>query len=419
MSSRRIEATTDVIPFPQRPASPHSARLAPARIKPGRVEVVVMDDFQKIAETMAASCEREGWEQLAENALEPNPFYEPWMLLPALKSLAANSAIRLAFVYVSNGERKVLCGLFPLELHDSYNGLGTRLPFKTLSMWKHKYCYLCTPLIHKDYARECLSAFFKWLDEGDHGAPLAEFGYVPGEGPFHQLLVECISERAAFSFTVESFTRAMFRPKASAESYLASALPGIKRKEFRRQENRLAEKGRLEYAELTEADELESWIEEFLALEAVSWKGQEGRALVSKAEDRAFFVEAAREAFSRGRLMMLALRVGGTPVAHKCNFIAGRGSFAFKIAYEDSYAKFSPGVLLEMDNIRRLHERADIDWMDSCANADNSMINRLWTDRLAIQYVLVGTGKAPGGLIVSGIGMLKWLNRRLRPKTRR
>lgn len=401
-----------MIAFPRRPAGLPAGGPGRQPIKAGKMEVVVVDDLHEIA-ALAASQHPYAWEQLAENALEPNPFYEPWMLLPALKSLAANSAVKLVFVYVSNGERKVLCGLFPLELHDGYKGLGTRLPLKTLSLWKHKYCYLCTPLIHKDYAHQCLNAFFEWLAEGDHRAPLAEFGYVPGEGPFHQLLVECINERAAFSFTVEAFTRAMFRPNASAEAYLANALPGIKRKEFRRQENRLADKGRLEYAELKEADQLESWVEEFLALEAVSWKGQEGRALVSRPEDRAFFVEVAREAFRRDRLMMLALRVGGVPVAHKCNFIAGRGSFAFKIAYEDSYAKFSPGVLLEMDNIRRLHARADIDWMDSCANADNSMINRLWTDRLAIEYLLVGTGKAPGDLVVSGIGMLKWLNRRL------
>jgi hypothetical protein len=113
--------------------------------------------------------------------------------------------------------------------------------------------------------------------------------------------------------------------------------------------------------------------------------------------------------------MMLALHVNGRPVANKCNFVAGTGSYAFKIAFDEDYARFSPGTLLELENIRLLHARPEIEWMDSCADPDRTiMVNRLWKDRRTIPYLLVGTGQGRGDFTVSAIPMLRWLNRKLR-----
>src|SRR5262245_64353616 len=84
--------------------------------------------------------------------------------------------------------------------------------------------------------------------------------------------------------------------------------------------------------------------EEFLEFESNSWKGKGGRALVCSETDRKYFVEIAREAFRRGKLMMLALRFNGRPIAYKVNFLSGDGSFAFKIAFDEEYARYSPEI---------------------------------------------------------------------------
>jgi len=70
-------------------------------------------------------------------------------------------------------------------------------------------------------------------------------------------------------------------------------------------------------------------------------------------------------------------------------------------------------VLLEIENLRQLHARPEIRWMDSCADADRFMINHLWTDRRTIQSLVIGTGRTPGGLDVAAIPLLKWMNRTL------
>ena len=51
------------------------------------MSVVVVDDLKSLEEHVAA------WEDLAEQPLEPNPFYEAWMLMPAdRKSTRLNSS---------------------------------------------------------------------------------------------------------------------------------------------------------------------------------------------------------------------------------------------------------------------------------------------------------------------------------------
>jgi hypothetical protein len=380
-----------------------------------KMSVVIVDDLAALEKRIAA------WEELAAAAIEPNVFYEPWMLMPALRAYGGAGRLLFALVQTPDPARPLgpplLCGFFPLELKDRFDGISNRLPLKTLCLWrKLEMTYLCAPLLRAGYGREALAAFFDWLGAGDHHCSLMEFGFVTGEGPFHHLLLDYLNQHLKFTYVTEAFTRALFRPAADAEDYIRSALGRFRRKELRRLEKRLAETGRLEYATLEPGDNVDAWVEEFLEFEANTWKGKGGRALVCSETDRKYFVEIAREAFHRGKLMMLALRFNGRPIAYKVNFLSGDGSFAFKISFDEEYARYSPGVLLELENIRLLHERPQISqirWMDSCANPDRFMINHLWTDRRAIQSLVISTGKRQGDLVVAAIPLLKWGNRRI------
>lgn len=369
--------------------------------------VIAVTDFDRLEDYIPA------WEELARSALEPNPFYEAWMLVPALRLLGKDKRLQLVLVFAQNqaraNEPPVLCGVFPLERKRRYKGL----PVSVLSLWKHLYCFLCTPLIRADRARESLSAFFNWL-ASDSQSPLVEFNYVSGEGPFHQALVDCLNERASLSFASNIYNRALFKPMESADQYLRAAMSREHRKDVRRRTKRLSEEGRVEFDALEEGKEIDIWLEEFIRLECAGWKKEHGGAIAAKEEYRDYFTTVAKEAFRRGRLMMLGLRLDDRPIALKCNFLAESGGYAFKIAYDESHSRFSPGFLLEIENIERLHAEPEIEWMDSCAVPVHFMINRLWLDRRTIQTLLVATGKSPGELIVSLMPLIRWLNRKVR-----
>jgi CelD/BcsL family acetyltransferase involved in cellulose biosynthesis len=387
-----------------------SASLPPSRRETDehKMSVTVVTTLPGLAEFLPA------WEDLAASVSEQNVFYEPWMMMPALHNLGAAKTLLIALIFTTDPARPgtpLLCGLFPLECGRGYAGL----PVKFLRLWRHKHCYLTTPLIRAGYERRTLEAFFDWLATDARSGALIEFNMLPGAGPFHQALVDHLYISGKPNRIFDSHTRALFQPSVDADTYLCAALSAKHRKMIRRLERGLSEIGRLEYDALTPNDDAAVWIEEFLQLEASGWKGRESSALASNEPDRSYFKSIATEAFRRGRLVMLALRLDGRPIAYKCNFLAGRGSFTFKIAFDENYARYSPGMLLEIENVRRLHAQSQIEWVDSCTDPFNFMFNRLWLARRTIQNLIVSTGKAPGAFIVSVTPLLSWINRKLKP----
>jgi CelD/BcsL family acetyltransferase involved in cellulose biosynthesis len=356
----------------------------------------------------------DAWDDLARDAIEPNAFYEPWMLIPAAESFSSGRDLRFILIYGSDPARlrqkPIMCGMFPLERVTNYRGL----PVTALRFWKHDYCFLCTPLVRSGVARQCLAAFLDWLRESR--AHLMEFNFIGGDGRLSQVLIEAFNVRGSLTFQSETFTRAVLRPGLDGHQYVKETLPGRRIKDLRRCERQLAECGRIEYAALDPVGDVHQWLEDFALLESRGWKGREGTAMAARAADLEFFRHAAVAAFERGRLMMLALRFEGRPIAMKCNFLAGDGSFAFKIAFDESFARFSPGVLLEIENIHRAHADQRIEWMDSCASPAHAMINRLWKDRRVVQTTLVSTGTGIGRVAVSAIPLLRWANRAIRPR---
>lgn len=370
----------------------------------GAVWVEVVESAEWLATHVPA------WDDLAAHAIDTNAFYESWMMLPALQAFGTARALVFLFVYradpVRPGGPPLLCGFVPLERR-RFQGL----PISVLALYKPAYCFLCTPLLRAGHAVDALQAVFDWARTDRRGAGLLYFSFVPAGGPFNQALVDALNERAAMTCQWEMYNRALLRRAPSAEAYLATAMSAGHRKELRRLRRRLAELGTLESRALEPGDDLQPWIEAFLQLEMSGWKGQEQSALGSGAASRAFFVAAARGAFERGRLFMLGLFLDGKPIALKCSFVSGQGSFAFKIAYDESFARYSPGVQLEIDNVEALHSRPGLQWMDSCARPRHFMINRLWTERRPIQLLLISTAGRAGDVAVGVLPLLRGARR--------
>src|SRR5690606_27816046 len=142
------------------------------------------------------------------------------------------------------------------------------------------------------------------------------------------------------------------------------------------------------------AEDLEVWTEEFLALERAGWKGEAGSALACDARTARLFREALAGAAQRGRVERLAIRLDGRPLAMLATFLSPPDAFAFKTAFDETYARFSPGVLLQRENLAIL-SHTDIAWTDSCAAQDHPMIDHFWRERrtVARRNIAIG-GKA-------------------------
>jgi CelD/BcsL family acetyltransferase involved in cellulose biosynthesis len=387
------------------PATPRrQAHWPERRFAGGSLRIVVAETAEELARHAVH------WQDLADHALEANAFYEPWLLMPAVRRLREGERLLFAMVYDDDGAAPRMCGFFPLERRSRFHGV----PVPMLRLWKHLHCFLCVPLLRADRAREALDALLEWAAQ-DAGAQVVDFSYVSGDGLLQQILVERASVPGTLTCAVAGFTRALWRRReADAEAYLRALLSGGVRKEYRRQRRRLEETGRLDFDEPAPGAEA---LEAFLELEAGGWKGREGTALKQDERQRAFVLEAARQGPERVRLF--ALLFDGRPIAMLLCFRSGQGLFAFKIAYDEAFAKFSPGVQLTLEVLGVLHADESVAWMDSCAMPDHPMINRLLCDRRIVQSLLVSTGGWRGDLLVSAYPLARWAARTARTRSLR
>ncbi|MEP3226957.1 MAG: GNAT family N-acetyltransferase [Parasphingorhabdus sp.] len=315
------------------------------------------------------------WIKLARHAAEPNAFYEHWLLNPALDQFRTDENLSLFLFWAGLPYKSDLLGLMPVGPVRQFG----RWPLPFVQNWTHHNCFLGTPLVRSGFENQFWTALFVRLDAKDWPGFLHMRGLTVGGSLDRAMRSVCARQNRRCDL-VHSEARAMLSGQQNAESYYVDTVRAKKRKELRRQAKRLSELGEVQLARLDQDDGLASWIDEFLALESKSWKGRAGSALASAPNTEAFFRAALQGAAKNRQLERYELRLDGKPLALLVNFHCGPGSFSFKTAYDEEYARFSPGVLLQLENLKLL-ERPDIDWMDSCAAEDHPMIDRLWSER--------------------------------------
>jgi len=330
------------------------------------------------------------WDVLTRNALEPNVFYESWALLPAFEQFVpAHSTVVVLLVWADTTHAKLM-GLFPLVCETAYLGC----PVCHWKNWLHLHCPVGIPPIHREYAGKVLDTFYNWLGRAT-AATLFSFQKVPVDGLFFKHLRTVLASRGQLLDTSDQWERALLSSPLSGADYIAQHQRKKKLKEFERLRRRLGELGQLEFHTLLPGDtrDMHQWAQEFLSLEKKGWKGRSDTAMQSQPHERYFAERLISYAAARGQLMMLKITLDGKPIAIKLNLnSATQGAFALKIAYDEQYAQYSPGVLLELENILVTQDKAEIGWMDSCAVPDHPMINHLWSERRQMANVRISTG---------------------------
>ena len=319
------------------------------------------------------------WSALTEQTDWPNVFYEPWYVLSAASQF--QQTITHAFVW-SEQHPERLVGYFPLCA-----GVKTgRARPKIAENWHHEFCFSGQPLIAKGQERMFWRAILKAIDETPRLGASVRLRALKGEGNSFEALISELQDSGRWYREYRRFRRAILHHDLSADAYLQANLTKKKRKEYRRQKRRLAELGELREDWLKSGDRLDEWVDAFLRLERSGWKGDEETAIASDETAADFFRRACFGAFEQSKLDIIKLSFNGAPIAMMVTFLARPfGNFTFKIAYDESYAKYSPGVLLELAYLERvLMDCAKGGWSDSCAAEDHPMINKLWRDRLEL-----------------------------------
>ncbi|HEY2379864.1 MAG TPA: GNAT family N-acetyltransferase [Terriglobia bacterium] len=130
-------------------------------------------------------------------------------------------------------------------------------------------------------------------------------------------------------------------------------LSASRRSSLRRAQRKAEEIGPIEYEILSpEPDQLKDLLARSLQIEAASWKGRGGSALLSDGERRQFFEQYTAIACERGVLRLCFMKIGGQAIATQIAVECGGGFWLLKVGYDEEFARCSPGNLLMLETLR-------------------------------------------------------------------
>ena len=356
-------------------AFPNGAAAPVRPAAPGAGADVAFDTLDAFPERLRAE-----WDELADDAAEPNSFAESWFVAASLRCLAADEPVRLA--EVRRGGRLVGTALF--QRAEDYG--RARIPH--VENWVHCNQFLGMPLVRRGEEADFWAALLAALDGTDWAPAFLHLTRMVEGGPVHRGLEAAAAAQHRSCDIVHRRSRELLQTTLTPEEYLARNLSKKCRSELNRRRKRLAELGRFELRQDPSEQEVARWCHDFLELERSGWKGEAGSALACSPGRAAFFTEATVEARRRRRLHFLRLDLDGRAVAMLTAFLAPPGAFGFKSAFDETYARFSPGALLQVDNLAILH-RPDIEWTDSCSTSDQPTMNGMWSERRDIVRLTV------------------------------
>jgi hypothetical protein len=345
------------------------------------------------------------WQELGRRAIEPNPLFEPDCLIPASRYLLRGDDMRLV---IAEDDGRFF-GCFPvLRIASNGRPSGTWRGIRraTLSSQVRRLQFNGTPLIDCERSAEAATALFSRLARSalSLGAGVLVLEDLAADGPVAGYIDGAAKAVGLPLYRYHSWSRPTVRRRT--ELTYRNSHGGEHRRRLARKARQL---GRTLDGEVHVVDRSadESAVDTLLAMEAAGWKGEIGDFAEASPGSPAWFRGGAmmlhpgepdwfREMCDRfresGRLVLYSLEVGDTAVAMQLMVRAGEGLFDLVMAYDETYARFSPGMQLVIEAIDRFHETTDAQWIDSCCSESNRTMPRLFPDRRVISTVLVGFG---------------------------
>lgn len=351
------------------------------------------------------------WQELAESASDPNPFYEHWNLIEAINQLATDK-VYLTLLW-QDKSRTRLDAVFPLSIETGFRGL----PIKRTGLWRHPYCYLCTPLIRTGTASTVLPAIRKWITAHTELPSFTTLYWLNGDGQVVRDLEAGVSGHSPTG-PRQDLQRASLELTGSHNDYLAT-LRTKKRKEWARNWRRLGETGNLQ-TRIFDADnnpqEFSAAIERFLALENSGWKGEQNSSLMAKNTDASWFGNMMVAAQTQSQGLLLEISLDERPVGMISVILSACGSTAYtlKIATDTEFKQYSPGSQTILRLTEHAYEKMPVIIIDSCAAENHPMINRLWPARRKVTNLPFSHGNHAVTFLVPATSLARSFGRALK-----
>lgn len=323
---------------------------------------------------------------LSARAIEPNVFFNPRFLAPAMPRLE-DREVRLAVIRDGDEYRNRLRLLVPFSVERPAIPLGVPV----MRTWSSPFGPLGTPLVDRDDPIGVIEDFFSMLSRPHLKLP--KVFVLPDmrlDGPVASLLTSFADSRGLTMVTTGKVERPVLESSADGEEYLKASLRAHHYREFRRLKRRLADQGKLEHVVARGPDEIRHAIESFLTLEAAGWKGRERTAMAIDRYRAAFAREAVHRLAEQDMCRIHLLTLDGRTIACLIVFVEAGVAYTWKTAYDETLSAYSPGTLLMIEVTKQHLDDPNIVMTDSCAVPDHPVMSRLWAERKPMGTLVVG-----------------------------
>jgi hypothetical protein len=336
---------------------------------------------------------RNGWLDLVKRSLEPNVFYEPAFVEAAGLHLPMGRFLSFVTVWTHKPEDTLIEKRKPEELVGLFPVFWPKRGWVPHSIkgWSTTFSPLGTPLVDSARGYDVILAYLNWLSERGASCVSVMFPALDQKGAFAHLLEKVIHDTGRTLHRQGEHQRAAFI-NTPEEMSPSEKLPHSKKmKELARQKRRLAELGEITTLRMTEGKDIRDAFEHFLALEASGWKGRNQTSLLQDPATSSFSRSFIRMLARQGNCRIDVMRLKDEVFAVGVLLESGSQSWYWKTAYDERFAKYSPGVQLTLELTQRQKMRSRIFRTDSCAIENHPMIDGLWEDRVSIADWIVST----------------------------
>lgn len=322
----------------------------------------------------------EPWQELARRA-EPNVALHPDALLAA--SLTGFAKVHVLSAWRREDGRASLVGIWALQ-EKKLTPLGPAL----LEGPPYAYAPVANPMIDPELIGEVLPAFFAAIDAHPRLPKVLHLRYLDADCATYQPLLAALAARAGRLLTVSERDRPFaYRDRAVKRS-------GSTRKKLRQDWNRLCRHGTVAIDNSRRSEAVCEAFETFLALEAASWKGRRGTALLSNPADARFAREFLARLAARDMASVALLTIDGRAIAAQVVLYCGRLAYTWKTAFDAAYGAYSPGAQLVHKVTEALFATGTIDAIESCS-PEGGFMARQWTGRRRTVDLVMDLARRP------------------------
>jgi hypothetical protein len=341
------------------------------------------------------------WADLCARVAIPNVFMDPAVALAFAESWAA--PVRVLLVWCSEGRTELaprLVGAWLLVERVTRQSW----PWTALVSPACPVAYLGTPVIEGEHAADVLAIMLEEIRKTPGLPKLVQAGDISDGSQITCALETVLAQGAGSARLIETRMRAKLVSGPDPGVFWAGSMSRQRLQGLSRKRRQLGKEGQLAFSAVDEPRAVAAALDDFLRLEASGWKGERHSALASDAATALFTVRMVAGLAQRRLVSIQSLSLDGVPVAMWVILYSGVAAYTWRTAFDESFGRFSPGILLLEDMTAHLLTQPGIAFTDSCNHRDVGHQAERWPDRHIVSDLLIDVASAGSARVL----LLSW-----------